>query len=56
MSVTGRLKEDVPISDFDLCIVVSNIVKNAVEAVNKQSDKSDKYIKINFTMGKGFCV
>lgn len=54
VSVTGRLKEDIPISDFDLCIVVSNIVKNAVEAVNKQSDESNKYIKINFTMGKRF--
>lgn len=54
VAVTGRLRDDISISDFDLCVVVSNIVKNAVEAVNRQNAANRKYIKIDFTMGKRY--
>lgn len=54
ISITGRLKEEMGITDYDLCIVISNIIKNAVEAVNKQNEASEKYIKVNLKIGKKY--
>ena len=53
VTVTGQLKPELGISDHDLCIVLSNILKNAVEAVNKQQS-GDKYIKVQYSVGKRF--
>ena len=54
VSVTGNLKENLSIEDYDLVVVISNILKNAVEAVNNQSDISDKFINVNFIVGKKY--
>lgn len=54
VTVVGQLYPDMGISDYDLCIVLSNILKNAVEAVNRQSDSSEKYIRVKFAVGKRF--
>jgi len=53
VSVVGQLKDSMGITDYDLCIVISNIVKNAVEAVNNQQE-GNKYIKIKFAVGKKY--
>ena len=53
VKVFGRLKDNLNISDYDLCIVISNLVNNAVEAVNPQK-KPDAFIHITFTTGKRF--
>jgi hypothetical protein len=54
VSVTGNLKENLSIEDYDLVVVISNILKNAVEAVNSQADESSKYINLNFIVGKKY--
>lgn len=54
VTIVGQLYPDMGISDYDLCIVLSNILKNAVEAVNRQSDSSEKYIRVKFAVGKRF--
>lgn len=54
ITIIGQLESEMNISDYDLCIVLSNILKNAVEAVNRQSEQSEKYIKVKFSVGKRF--
>lgn len=53
IQVLGKMKEDTGISDYDFCAVLSNMVDNAVEAVNIQ-DTDAPYIKILFTTGRRF--
>ena len=47
--VTGKMDDCSPIEDRDLCVLFANLVKNAVEAVNK-TDKG--YIKISINKGE----
>jgi len=54
ISVTGNLKENLNVEDYDLVVVISNILKNAVEAVNNQSEDSNKFINVNFIVGKKY--
>lgn len=51
VKVSGNLRDNLNISDYDLCIVISNLVNNAVEAVHKQN-ALHSYIHITFTAGR----
>lgn len=43
----SMLKEKLIVSEFDLCTIISNLVKNAIEACEKIEDKKIREIKIN---------
>lgn len=49
--VNGYISDDIGISKRDLCIVLSNVVKNAVEAVEGQIE-DDPYISFEISKGK----
>lgn len=53
VKVSGRLKDNVNISDYDFCVILSNLIDNAVEAVNAQN-VTNPFVKIVFTTGKRF--
>lgn len=52
VAVNGYVNEDVGISEPDMCTILSNLLKNAVEEVN-QTDK-ESFIKIKFLQGRQF--
>jgi len=47
VEVTGHLPEHVTIDERDLCVIVGNMIRNAVEAVNKM-DKGKIWVNLNF--------
>lgn len=49
--VTGYVADKLAIGDRDLCILVSNLLKNAVEAVDRQKEE-DKSIVFDIHQGK----
>ncbi|CCZ92129.1 putative uncharacterized protein [Coprococcus eutactus CAG:665] len=49
--VTGYVTDKLSIGDRDLCILVSNLLKNAVEAVDRQ-ESGDKSIVFDIHQGK----
>lgn len=53
VKVSGHLKDNINISDYDFCVIISNLIDNAVEAVNTQNILNP-FIKITFTTGKRF--
>lgn len=53
IKVKGFVDNEVKISRRDLCVIVSNLVKNAVEAVEKCSD-GNKKIEFEVNQGKQF--
>lgn len=53
IKVSGNVSEEIDITDVDLCIVVSNVIKNAVDAI-KTVDKGNGYISITFGNGRHF--
>lgn len=52
ITVKGKCSDDIGISDVDLCSIVSNLVQNAVEAVNNMHVK-DRFIKVEIKRGMG---
>lgn len=40
ISVRGMISDDIPIADRDMCILISNIVRNAVEEIKDIEDRS----------------
>jgi len=50
ITVNGKCGDDVGISDVDLCSIVSNLVQNAVEAVNNMHTKG-RFIKVEIKRG-----
>ena len=53
IKVTGYMDQELNISRKDLCVIVSNLVKNAVEAINNNTCTTNKLIfKVN--QGKQF--
>jgi sensor histidine kinase regulating citrate/malate metabolism len=52
IDVIGKVTDVLDIEDVDLCSIVSNAVKNAIEAVNIQSEGKKK-ISINFKQKNG---
>lgn len=53
ITVTGMCKCKIEINDADFCIVISNLLQNAVEEIHRLEDE-DRYIKINMEQGKSF--
>lgn len=53
ISVTGLCKCKIKINDVDFCIVISNLLQNAVEEILRL-ENADKYIKINMQQGRSF--
>ena len=44
----GKFPEHIFVTDSDLCVVLSNLLKNATEAVRKQPEQDDRKIYISF--------
>lgn len=53
ITVTGMCKSKLKINDADFCIVISNLLQNALEEILRQENE-DKYIKIVVEQGKNF--
>lgn len=53
IKVKGAIDDDINISQRDLCVIVSNLVKNAVEAV-KECSQEPKSILFEVNQGKKF--
>lgn len=51
IGITGYCKQQLDISDVDLCIIVSNLLKNALEELQR-GEYEKKYIRINMKTGK----
>lgn len=53
VSVIGKCKYQPEISDVDFCSIFSNLIKNAIEGVERESFK-EKYIRVNLKSGKEY--
>lgn len=53
MQMNTRLSEKIKIDELELGIVLGNALDNAIEAVEKNSDKDKKYISINIMTADG---
>ena len=53
ITVTGICKCKLEINNVDFCIVISNLLQNAVEEILRQEDEN-RYIKVNVEQGKSF--
>lgn len=51
-NVKGYISETINIEDRDLCIMVSNLLSNAVEAIKKINKNCEKLINFNIKSGK----
>lgn len=51
VNVIGCLNKEVSISDVELCTIFSNLIKNSVEELKKQSE-GKKYLKIKVNSGQ----
>ena len=51
ITVKGKCDDEIGISDVDLCSIVSNLVQNAVEAVNNMHAK-ERFIKVEVKRGR----
>ena len=51
----GKIKADPDISDVDFCIIISNLLKNAIEEVTR-NNYSDEYIKIILKTGNTYLI
>jgi len=49
----GKLREDLKIELFDLCVLFSNILSNAVEAAEKTEIGEERYIKVSIGSFRG---
>ncbi len=49
----GKLREDLKIELFDLCVLFSNILSNAVEAAEKTEIGGERYIKVSIGSFRG---
>lgn len=53
--VTGKCKYTPDISNVDFCVIFSNLIKNAVEELERENYK-DKYIKVNIKSGSTYLM
>lgn len=56
VKVEGTLHDEIDIEDINLCTIYSNLLKNAVEELQKLNDNGEKDLKLNicFEMGRAF--
>lgn len=52
-SATAKLPEELTVSQTDFCVIVSNLMDNAIEAVMKMEDKSKRFIRVYVGIFKG---
>lgn len=55
VSVVGKCKHQPDISNVDLCIIFSNLIKNAIEELERE-DYLNKYIKVNIKSGSTYVM
>lgn len=53
VSVSGRCAPGIKMSDVELCTVISNLIQNAEEALNKPQ-RGEGYLKVEFQNDKGY--
>lgn len=53
VSIKGKCKETIDVSDIDICTIFSNLLKNAVEAI-RVCDMPDRYLAITVEEGNRF--
>lgn len=51
VEVIGKVKEPPDISDVDFCNIISNLIKNAIEDIERENLK-EKYIRVSVKPGK----
>ena len=49
-SCDGKIPADIQIDDYDLCTIFSNLIRNAVEACNRLSEDTKKWIHLDLYM------
>ncbi len=54
VNITGKIVKEINISNTDLCSVYSNMIKNAIEELNKIELSRPKKLEINFSNGDKF--
>ena len=47
--IQGNLPEDLKVSSYDLCTIISNLLRNAIESCEKIEDVSRRIIKFSVT-------
>lgn len=50
VSISGNYMREADINQIELCSIISNLVKNSVEAINRQLQEG-KYLKVNISSG-----
>ena len=53
VKVKGCCTQPVAVSDIDMCIIFSNVIQNAVEALNR-SDRVDDFLRVEIKEGKEY--
>lgn len=46
LNLTAHVPEKLPISDLEFCVIFGNLMDNAIEACDKVSDHSKKFIRV----------
>lgn len=52
----GRVPKNIFLDDSDLCILLSNLLKNAIEAVDKVDDTSEKHIYLSYDGNEQYLI
>ena len=52
--IQGNIPEGVKVSSYDLCTVISNLLRNAIESCEKIEDVSNRIIKIKMNTYQSF--
>lgn len=52
-SATAKLPEKLTVSQTDFCVIISNLMDNAIEAVMKIEDESNRFIRVYVGIFKG---
>lgn len=52
ISCTARVPEEITISDIDLCVLIGNILDNAVEACETIKEKEERFLRVYISILK----
>lgn len=53
VEVTGRCNSPLAVSDMDLCVILANLIQNAVEALNR-CGKENGFLKLDINEGRNY--
>lgn len=56
VNVSGRFPGTVNISSYDLCTIISNIIKNAIEAASELDDADKRSVQLEFKYDNSFIM